>query len=288
MANLKGSRTLATDTSALAQAFNRYIYVAYDASGNEVHRIYRYTTQPGSQPFNVITDSLATGTYTIFVVGSNDEIQVDNSDETTAYDPSYMNHFPLLPPNQYGYGQRAAVYVNNYLLPAPRSNEIFLGKTTVTVTNQDSQNNITVNRIVGQLEVNIEDAIPNNVAYLNVTRLGEFVAYSFYSDRPFGATELPDDDWESDLERDFLKSTDHGKTNYKTDRFVLNTLTPITVQITAYDINNTVIAQTTVNNVQMYKNKRTILTGKLFGPAQTQFSITANQAWDPNVTTIHF
>jgi len=313
MANLKGSRTLATDTSALAQAFSRYIYVVYDASGNEVKRIIRYATSPVTedyyhednkyynvpetpglqginpvnQPYNVITDSLAAGNYTIVVAGSNDRIELNNWDSNR--EQEWPLYYPLKPVSTDNvYFTKAAVFVADGLDLQPRSNEIFLGKIRITVNNQDSQQNITVNRIVGQLEVNIEDAIPNNVAYLGVIRINEDGGYLLYDETPFGTTSLPDEDWEGDYERNIITTADHGKTNYKTDRFVLNTITPIPVQIVAYDINNNVVAQATVNNVQMYKNKRTILTGKLFGPAQTQFSIHANQAWDPNVTTVHF
>lgn len=70
---------------------------------------------------------------------------------------------------------------------------------------------------------------------------------------------------------------------------VENTTTPITITMSAYDISDNFITSKTVTNVRVYKNTRTILSGNLFtqSPA-AQFTITANQAWDPNVTTIHF
>jgi len=312
MARFKGSRTLAADTSALAHAFSRYFYVVYDATGNEVKRIIRYASDPTTEvyyhedgrdyntatpgreyrsnvtdPYSVITDSLAAGTYTVFIAGSNDEIEIDYSD--TNYSEDSPAYYPYqFASNSNDLYRKAAVYVGESLDPFPQSNEIFLGKCKLTVGSANVTDNITVNRIVGQLEVNIEDAISNNVAYLAVVRDGENEGYSFYNDIPFGYTTVPDGIIYQDLQRTVITATDHGTTNFKTYRFVLNTLTPFTVKIIAVDASNNIVAQTTVNNVRVYKNQRTILTGRLFGPASTTFSITAHVAWDPDINTIHF
>jgi hypothetical protein len=312
--HLMSNKSLATDTSTLSQAINQYYYVVYDANGNEVKRIFRTAANPGFQdifhedgkqyntslpgleggahttnPFNVITDSLAAGSYTIVVTGSNNEIGINN-DDINDFESDFTFYNPLLPPVNRDSASRAAVYVGEGVDALPQSQEIFFGKIHITVGNQNSTQGICINRIVGQLEVNLEESIPNNVAYIGVAREGELEGYLFYNEVPFGFTILEDQPigWDTNIAK--ITASDRGKPNYKTDRFVVNTVTPINVRLFALDASFNVIVQKTVHNVRIYKNKRTILSGKLFttDPASQQFTINANQAWAPDAPVIHF
>jgi len=311
---LMSTKSLAADTSTLNQAVNQYFYLVYDANGNEVKRIFRTAENPGLQdifhedgkqyntplpgleggahttnPFNVITDSLAAGSYTIVVTGSNKELGVNN-DDINDFESDFTFYNPLLPPVNRDSTSRAAVYVGEGLDPFPRSQEIYFGKIQITVGNQNSTQSICINRIVGQLELNLEEPIPSNVAYIGVAREGELEGYLFYNEVPFGYTFLDDQPINQDAEASKINASDRGKPNYKTDRFVVNTVTPINVKLIALDASFNVIVQKTVHNVRIYKNKRTIISGKLFstGPASQQFTINANQAWAPDAPVIHF
>jgi hypothetical protein len=310
---LMSTKALATDTSTLSQAINQYFYVVYNANGNEIKRIYRTALHPEHEdiyhedgkeyniyipgievgattadPFNVITDSLAAGTYTIVVTGSNKDIGINNDDTGNGYDFTFYN--PLLPPSEYGLPARAAVYVDEGVDAIPQSQQIYFAKLQITVGNQNSTQSICINRIVGQLEVDLEGAIPSNVAWIGVAREGEYEGYSFYNEVPFEDTFLQDQPsgWDSDMGK--ITASDRAKTTYKTDRFVMNTVTPISVRLFALDANFNIILQKTIANVRIYKNKRTILSGKLFStdPATQQFTINANQAWAPDAPVIHF
>jgi hypothetical protein len=310
---LMSTKALATDTSTLSQAINQYFYVVYDANGNEVKRIYRTAANPEIQdiyhedgkeyniyipgievgahttnPFNVISDSLAAGAYTIVVTGSNEDIGINNDDTGLGYDFTFYN--PLLPPINGDFSSRAAVYVDEGVDAIPQSQQIYFAKLQITVGNQNSTQNIALNRIVGQLEVDLEGAIPSNVAWIGVAREGEYEGYSFYNEVPFGGTFLQDQPigWDSDMGK--ITASDRAKPNYKTDRFVMNTVTPISVRLFALDANFNIIVQKTIPNVRIYKNKRTILSGKLFStdPAAQQFTINANQIWAPDAPVIHF
>jgi hypothetical protein len=310
---LMSTKSLAADTSTLSQAVNQYFYLVYDANGNEVKRIFRTAENPGFQdifhedgkqynrsliglesttttnPFNVITDSLAAGSYTIVVTGSNKELGINN-DDINDFESDFTFYNPLLPPVNRDSTSRAAVYVGQGLDALPRSQEIFFGKVQITVGNQNSTQSICINRIVGQLELNLEESIPNNVAYIGVVREGELEGYLFYNEVPFGYTILADQPISQDAEVNQINASDRGKPNYKTDRFVVNTVTPINVKLIALDASFNVIVQKTIHNVRIYKNKRTIISGKLFstGPASQQFTINANQAWAPDAPVIHF
>jgi hypothetical protein len=312
---LMSTKSLAADTSTLSQAVNQYYYIVYDSNGKEVKRIFRTAQNPGFQdifhedgkeynsptlpgleigattanPFNVITDSLAAGTYSIVVTGSNKELGINN-DDINDFESDFTFYNPLLPPLNRDSTSRAAVYVGQGLDPLPRSQEIFFGKVQITVGNQNSTQSICINRIVGQLELNLEESIPNNVAYIGVVREGELEGYLFYNEVPFGYTILADQPISQDAEVNQINASDRGKPNYKTDRFVVNTVTPINVKLIALDASFNVIVQKTIHNVRIYKNKRTIISGKLFstGPASQQFTINANQAWAPDAPVIHF
>ena len=310
---MMSKKSLTNESSALAQAINQYYYVVYDANGNEVKRIYRTAQYPGTEdiyhedgkeyniyvpglevgatttdPFNVITDSLAAGTYTIVVTGSNEDIGINIDDTGFGYDFIFYN--PLLPPSGGDFFSRAAVYVNEGVDALPQSQEIYFAKLQITVGNQNSTQSICLNRIVGQLEVNLEDAIPDNVAYISVIREDEYEGFSFYNEVPFGGTLLQDQLMYQDSDPSTINASDRGKPNYKTDRFVMNTATPMNVKLVAFDAGSNIIVQKTIPNVRMYKNKRTILSGKLFStdPASQQFTINANQAWGPDTPVIHF
>lgn len=314
----KGPQLMSTKSQAadppLSQAINQYYYIVYDSNGNEVKRIFRTAQNSGlidifhengqdygrellglevgvptTDPFNVITDSLAAGTYTIVVTGSNQELGVNN-DDVNDFESSFTFYRPLLPPPIGDSTARAAVYVGQGLDPLPRSQEIYFGKVHITVGTQNSTQSICINRVVGQLELHLEDAtIPNNVAYIGVARVGELEGYLFYNEVPFGYTFLNDFPIDQDSEKSTINASDRGP-NYKTDRFVVNTATPINVKLFAFDASFNVIAQKTVYGVRIYKNKRTIISGKLFStdPASQQFTINANQAWGPDAPVVHF
>lgn len=313
---LMSTKSLATDTSTLGQAINQYFYIVYDSNGNEIKRIYRTSEHveyedifhedgkeynsnfeleglelgvPTTDPFSVMTDSLAAGTYTIVVTGSDKEVGIDN-DDIGDFESSFTAYYPLLTPINGDFRSRAAVYIGESLDAIPISQEIYFGKLQITVGNQNSTQSISINRIVGQLEVNLEDGVPNNVAYIGVIRLGEYEGYSFYNEVPFAGTFVDGPLSDQDIDMRIINAADKGKPNYKTDRFVMNTATPITIKIVAFDANLNVITQKTVNNVQIFKNRRTTLSGKLFStdPASQQFTITANQAWGPDAPVIHF
>jgi hypothetical protein len=301
---------MATSTSALSDALIEYHYIVYNEEGSEIKRITRYADNntmsiyhqdgkdygnriPGLEyvtntaPFNVITDSLAAGNYTIVVTGSSGAIII-NTDKSSFGDPIYL---PIRrsPPTTY-YPDLAAVYTAQGLEPIPRSVEIYFAKCNVTIGDSDMTHSLTLSRIVGQLEVNLEDAIPNNVAYIQAGRSGEYKGFSFEYEVPFGETFIEDDERYADVTPNVITGADIGKTNYKLQRYIINTAVPMTIILKAYDAANNLIVRKEINNVRFYKNKRTILSGKLFsnGPVTAQFTITANQAWDPDLPTIHF
>ena len=305
LAQKKNLSAAAVDTSVFAQSIFEYFYLVYDSSGKEIKRIIRNALYPGfvdvyqlegknpvrdiftrtdNDPYNVITDTLAAGTYTVVVAGNSylkdDELEIDyNDDNFSRIEPVFS---PL---------STATVFTGQGLDVIPRSMDIFFGKCVVTVSGPTKADAITLNRIVGEVEVDLKDAvIPKNVQYIILGRAGELNGYSIAHQIPNTPTDLsPDPPQTLDNDFLFLTKADRTKGLYVMQRFVLNTISPIDIVLSAYDANGNIVATKTIPRVQIQKNRRTILSGKLFdNSVPAQFTLSANQAWGPDTPPINF
>jgi hypothetical protein len=82
-----------------------------------------------------------------------------------------------------------------------------------------------------------------------------------------------------------VAASDIGVKNKKFLAYVGNTFTPASVVISAYNANNDLLAEKTIDNVRCYKNKKTLLTGSLFPTTAAGFSVVVNPAWDTTSPT---
>jgi hypothetical protein len=292
----KNIKTAAVDT--LAQAVTQYYYIVYNSAGDEIKRIKRVYGQPlmdyyhedgvyystsnplgleyraTTDPYNVITDSLAAGTYTIVVAGSDDDMGVNNHN-TSSSDFDNIAYYPLA---------QAKVYQNQGLDVRPLSQVIYFGKTTITVGSGDSAHGMTINRVVGQVEVNIEDAIPANVASISIAAIGNHSAF-FFNSEISGEPGYVEDEVTYNFINRQVTAADIGTTNFKLAGYIMNTTTPISIIVKAFDSQQNLIIFKRIDNVQFSKNKRTILSGDLFTPntSPQQFNIYLNQAWNADI-----
>jgi hypothetical protein len=295
-ASAKNIKTAAVDT--LSQAVTQYYYIVYNSAGDEVKRIKRFYGQPGlnyyhedgvyygtsnplgleyrstTDPYNVITDSLAAGTYTIVVAGSDNDISANYHDSNWA-DFDNIAYLPLA---------QAKVYPNMGLDLVPVSQVIYFGKTTITVGSGDSAQGITINRVVGQVEVNIEDAIPANVSSISIAAIGNHAAFLFNSETS-AESAFGEDEVTYNIITGQVTAADIGTTNFKVSGYILNTTTPVSIVVKAFDSQQNLITFKRIDNVQFSKNKRTILSGHLFTPntSPQQFNIYLNQAWNADI-----
>jgi len=150
----------------------------------------------------------------------------------------------------------------------------------MTVINSAVNQDVTLTRIVGKLEVDFNDVIPANAA-----RVDMFLNKEDFTYLPGTMTVgTPDTVTTHFTVPDSVK----GTSNYKFSQIVLNTFTPFSVTLTAYDSANHVISTHAVSNVSCQQNKRTVLSGN-FSNSSTPpgFSITLNPAWD-TPTVVHY
>ena len=158
--------------------------------------------------------------------------------------------------------------------------DTFFAKTSVTVPAANTNQAISLERIVGQLAVNIEDAIPANASKL-IIKCDQIKSFSRLTGTP-DATTLA-----KGISLIFpIPATAVGKTNFKNTFIMLPNSNPVTVTITCLDSGNQTIAQNIVDNVTVIANTRTLLTGNLFSSGVGgQVTLTP---FDPTATTIHF
>jgi hypothetical protein len=88
-----------------------------------------------------------------------------------------------------------------------------------------------------------------------------------------------------------ITEEDKEEAGYEHCQYISNTNTPIQVVINCYDSDGNIIASQTVSNVPVDKNKKTILTGRLFNTntsTPASFSISLNDEWNDETDNIEF
>jgi len=231
---------------------NLYYYV-YNSAGSLVNTINQVST---SATYGTVSDKLPSGNYTVYLAATKGSAGVINVNES--------NNAAIYPGGGYW-------------------NDTFYKKVTFTVGTTDLTQSVRLDRVVGGAEVTLTDVIPSN-AY-KITILVQNDANTI---------RLSTGSWEVGVTKtkDFiLAAGDKGQANKKFFTHIANTTSSVTLNIRCYDSNNGLIAEKIVNNVNVFKNKKTLLTGSLFNNATNPsagFTVTVNPIWDVSGTTITF
>ncbi|MCD8740267.1 hypothetical protein LT679_06600 [Mucilaginibacter roseus] len=152
----------------------------------------------------------------------------------------------------------------------------FYKKISFTVSNSPFSQSVTLERMNAGLQVIVEDTVPAG-DYPRSYRISvnDYSTFSIFNYQPLSTTFIA---------RSYLKETSQRDTiDIGTIPSILNTVTPMTVTVGAYRNSNgtSVIALKTIGNVMFYRNKKTILRGKLFnndttGTGNAGFKISFN------------
>ncbi len=270
----KHGRSLAT--LPLSTAISQLLCIVYDASGNFVHVVHQDTSAAN---FGQISDALKAGTYTvIFIGGQDDLLGYGTADEPQSF-------FGLSNDNIFYWGPSGGSTDEPMQFA-----DTFLEKETLTVASTTVTQNVVLGRIDGELEINIEDAIPVNAVSVgfstvqgsNIYTLSTLTPYVYYPDTDDGTVGFGS----------VIPVSAIGQTNYNFTGIILNTTTPFAGTIICYDKSSKVIAEINVPNITCEVNKRTILTGKLFGGSGSGtgpgFNASIDTAWNPVKNNISF
>ncbi|GAA4911664.1 hypothetical protein [Mucilaginibacter defluvii] len=240
VAGVAGKNGLTTNALVDIKSIATYLqYRVYDASGKILGSLIQLSNQPN---FGKLADSFKTGEYTVVVWAASAEPDIK--------DDKIM-------------GGGRDVFYKRFTLKVDAT----------TAVNQE----VNLQRIVGQLQVKILDTIPNKVSHitLNITNdYGFDIPTGVLSNTPSSFTQS-------------YSATDYkGKPDFVATTYVLNTVSRVNVKITSYR-GNDVFTNTTVNGVKCLPNKRTILSGKIFSNPSGVFNFTFND-WEPVADTVGF
>ncbi|WP_299581625.1 hypothetical protein [Mucilaginibacter sp.] len=236
-----------------------YYYVFHsDGTFKLVHTLVQDST---SSNFGNISDSLSAGAYTIIIAAGK---------------PGLTSSLSVRSPGtSYLTGTNYIFYKGG---PFAQWKDTFYGQINITVTGDVNQD-INLNRIVGQLEVDITDAIPATANSISITVDLDDLNFLLNSQTPTQAAKP--------TYTTTIPASAKGKTNYTFRNLIGNTATPFNVTIVCYDAAKKVLGTALVTNVTCQKNKRTILTGSLFG-TNNNFTVSLNDTWNATPINIPF
>lgn len=242
----KGKTLASSDTlTTLNTYFDELDYIVYDDLRNTVKRKIQDSTMTN---MGTITDSLPPGTYRISIVAGKKGLAIRDNFFTD---------------NDYGYGG------NSW-------QDTFFDTFMITISSASVNQNVTLNRSVGKLELQVLDTMPVNADSLVLTVYQDAYSQDLFSGVPMAGFvtsrfSVP------------VPASAKGKPNFIMDRLVGSFDSPVT--ITCKKTDNTVIASKGVQDVNFSPNERTILSGDLFtalashNSSQT-FTTKIDTAWD--------
>lgn len=236
--------------NALADQVDVLIAIIYEGnpttSGTKIYKSTHLLTDPNAGRF---TASLPPGNYTAVIYGGKGITEVEGD--------------PVNDPDAF----------NTTVKPW---NDVFYKKLTFTIADAVLNQPVVLDRITAQLQVKLQDNIQASwqkitVSYPDYTYLQNLTLTSPYG---FARTAFS-------LTKTFT-ATDVGTTNYTIVLATANNGEPFTATLTLYDTGNNVISTRTIDSVICERNKRTILTGKVYANS-TGFTIAVDTAWHSSI-----
>lgn len=232
---------------------------------------------PGVSNYGIISDSLTAGTYTVVADAGQNQLKLAVGPQDDQHTDFHKQNLQLADGYLYSYSPKTS---HNGANNEGVWYDTFYKKFQLIVTNAPIDQPITLERVVGKLEVNFNSVIPQNAARVDMLIRNEFFEYNIGSAQPVGTDSLTT----SFVVPDSVK----GTANFKFSQIILNTTVPFNITLTAYDSSNKIISAHAANNVSCQVNKRTILTGSFSnGSSGNGLSISTNSEWGVP-TTIHY
>lgn len=248
------------DTPPLSSFIDIIYYYVYDSSDKLVHY---FVQQSSAANFGSIVDALPAGSYTVVFAAGKTGLKIGST---------LFNGSPQDP--------KGFLFLNGYGNTGLPWQDTFFKKIPLTVTASNITQSITMDRIVSEVTVNVEDVMPANAYSIKVTARSYLRFFFATAGVTANFNSPPVDNF---VQTFIIPAAAKGTTNYKVSEITLNTTDPSTVIIGCYDSGGAVLASTVVNNVVVHPNTQTILSGHLFG-VDNQFGITANAKWDTPIT----
>lgn len=249
--------------SSLTEIANLY-YVAYDASGT---RVSYKSFDTLSASFGTINDSLAAGNYTILVAASTGKLLV-NADPVVSPEQPNINFHALHP-----FVEADSTTIRN-------AGDIFLKKFQfeVTANGSGTVQDLSLERVVGKITVEVKDALPATHPYNELT--ARILPTTLHWKISNGDISAPDFWWTRWMTR---------VSNTTFQDYLFGSHYSVNVVLYYKDKNTGAAMSKTINNVPVTTNKVTSLSGFLYGGgAGTTYQIKVNQAWSGDTTVVQW
>ncbi len=239
-------------TQAVGDTLKNYAdnlyYRVFNADGTLVKEINQASTSPD---FGTISDQLPSGNYVVAIIASKGSLKWINP-------PNGFSDFSYFSPS------------NNTW------NDTFGKKIDLTVGTTSVTQAVRLDRLVGGLEVNILDAIPANVATIEVFYSKDYPGMTVYFSAA-GVSQVQGKIYT-------VTATDIGNKLSPFFFYTVERYTSFRVSITAYDASRKVLADKRVY-VTVGRNQKAVLTGNLFAPMSAGFTATVNPNWNAPILT---
>ena len=276
-----------SDEAVELREFFYHVYITEDGSLYKKMRLTDFT--------GVINDSLPEGDYTIVFAGCNmfGYLYAGHGDNIKTISHPSMDYpsFEFMGPPTVGLDPNLTLF--------NRNRDVFYKKINCIVEiDKSNDNSVSLDRIVGKIEIVLEDIIPSEVETITI-------GISNFSDRYFYT-----------LNGDFTKATGYGsKLNISESdkvaagfsRYITifenvnsdQSRYPVSITLTArrsipegvVDTGQSVVASKTIDNVDVLKNKTVRYTGKLFDnitpptpeDPESSFTISIDDEWGETI-----
>jgi len=239
------TNSVVSDTGSIKAMFDSIGYVVYDSGGKLIH----FKTFSTKGFTNSITDSLPSATYKIAF-----------------------------------YAFQAGLITNTYqgLISYPSNiwKDTYAKTVAVTVTSNNLNQTITLERIVADIQFIIKDPIPADAIRFDLALSQEWGSYSIFYSVPYTPA--------SSSYSITIPASARGQSNFKIDHLTLGSTTPISFTLDYIGLHTYLHRE--AKNVSVQKNQQTIYTGNLFGGTSNNngFQASVNQVWNPTPTVVSF
>ncbi|RVT99747.1 hypothetical protein EOD41_14985 [Mucilaginibacter limnophilus] len=237
-------KALRKNSTASAAASTLYYIVTDTASLNPT--VLRTISQDSaSNNFGMIVDHLPAGHYMVYIVAGQQGLSLYST---------------------------AVQYATNSANIA--WSDTFAARVPLTITNADVNQSVSLERIVAQLQVNINDALPSNAHSFAITVTNEYRYYDCHTQKPSGPA--------AQRFNNIIPVDRLGQANYNFGYIILNTYAPIKIRLICLSASGDTLADKTINNIKLVKNKRTVLSGSMFSN-NNDVNVNFVKDWDDEI-----
>lgn len=244
------SRQSVSETDTSLNKVNYIYYAVFDATGKFEKQIRQ--SKPNVD-FGTISDQLKQGDYTVVLMATEGEIVFSESPVGLA---------------------------KLKISTLPATGDFFFKKMRITVSSAGLNTPVTLERIVGYLELNVEGPIEENIAKIDLVVDNEIAYYNLES-------ELAETTYSTVSRSVSANVTSQNRSSFKLGMFVLNNRLPLTVYIRTTSTSN-VVKSKMVSGIQIEHRKKISLIGKLSDLLAAGTKISINDSWLEEPTVIRF